>query len=279
MSATSKRASRSFGGFFDLPALKAQLAELEARMAANGFWDDAQAAQKVIGEANAIRAKLDPLKELEQKIADLKTLKELVIEDASDAAAKEFQAEFDAVAKSLDALELRVLARRPDGPQQRHHHAPLGRGRHRGVRLGQHAPAHVPAFRGKIGLQDRDARHPARRRGGDQLGHAAGQRRVRLWPAQGRARRPPARAHLAVQLGGQAADLVRVARRDRRGRRQHRHQGRGKGHSRGRLSLGRSGRAGGQHDRLGGAASRTFRAASSSPARTSGRRSRTAPRR
>jgi peptide chain release factor 2 len=60
--------------------------------------------------------KLDPLKDLEQKIADLKTLKELVIEDAGDAAAKEFQAEFDAVAKSLDALELRVLL---GGPMDR----------------------------------------------------------------------------------------------------------------------------------------------------------------
>jgi len=116
MSATSKRASRSFGGFFDLPALKTQLADCEAKMADGKFWDNAQAAQKVIGEANAIRAKLDPLKELDQKIADLNTLKELVLEDASDQAAKEFQGEFDAVAKSLDALELRVLL---GGPMDR----------------------------------------------------------------------------------------------------------------------------------------------------------------
>jgi peptide chain release factor 2 len=85
-------------------------------MAANGFWDDPQAAQKVIGEANAIRAKLDPLKDLDQKIADLKTLRELVIEDAGEQAAKEFQAEFDAAAKALDALELRVLL---GGPMDR----------------------------------------------------------------------------------------------------------------------------------------------------------------
>jgi peptide chain release factor 2 len=112
----SSRASRSFGGFFDLPALKAQLAGHEERMAEGNFWDNAQAAQKVIGEANAIRAKLDPLKDLEQKIADLQTLKELVLEDASDAAAKEFQAEFDAVEKALGALELRVLL---GGPMDR----------------------------------------------------------------------------------------------------------------------------------------------------------------
>jgi len=116
MSATSRRASRSSGGFFDLPALKVQLTALEAQMADGKFWDNAQAAQKVIGEANAIRAKLDPLKELEQKIDDLRTLKELVLEDASDQAAREFQTEFDAVAKSLDALELRVLL---GGPMDR----------------------------------------------------------------------------------------------------------------------------------------------------------------
>jgi peptide chain release factor 2 len=114
--ATSKRVSRSFGGFFDLPALKTQLAECEAKMADGKFWDNAQAAQKVIGEANAIKARLDPLKDLEQKIADLNTLKELVIEDTSDQAAKEFQTEFDTVAKSLDALELRVLL---GGPMDR----------------------------------------------------------------------------------------------------------------------------------------------------------------
>ena len=104
-----RRAWRSSGGFFDLPTLKNQLAEFELRMAEGNFWDNAQAAQKVIGEANAIRSKLDPLKDLEQKTADLNTLKELVQEDSSDAAAKEFQAEYDEVAKGLNALELRVL--------------------------------------------------------------------------------------------------------------------------------------------------------------------------
>jgi peptide chain release factor 2 len=107
---------RSSGGFFDVAALKKQLADYEVRMAAADFWNDAQAAQKLIGEANAIRAKLDPLKDLDQKVADLKTLKELVLEDAGDAAIKEFEGEFAAVAKTLDALEMRVLL---GGPMDR----------------------------------------------------------------------------------------------------------------------------------------------------------------
>jgi peptide chain release factor 2 len=78
-------------------------------MADASFWDNASAAQKIIGEANAIRAKLDPLKELEGKVADLNTLKELVLEDGSDASVKEFEAEYAAAAKGINALELRVL--------------------------------------------------------------------------------------------------------------------------------------------------------------------------
>lgn len=78
-----------------------------------GFWDNTQAAQKLIGDANAIRAKLDPLKDLEQKVADLATLKELVLEDSSDHAVKEFNAEYDAAAKGLDSLEMLVLLAGP----------------------------------------------------------------------------------------------------------------------------------------------------------------------
>jgi peptide chain release factor 2 len=85
-------------------------------MAEAGFWDDPQKAQKTIGEANAIKAKLDPLQSLDQKIADLKTLLELTVEDASDKAVRELQAEFDGVAKELDALEMRVLL---GGPMDR----------------------------------------------------------------------------------------------------------------------------------------------------------------
>jgi peptide chain release factor 2 len=78
-------------------------------MAEPKFWDDSQAAQKVIGEANAIKGKLEPLKQLEGKVDDLKTLKELTLEDASDHAAAEFEAEYAATEKQLGALEIRVL--------------------------------------------------------------------------------------------------------------------------------------------------------------------------
>ena len=85
-------------------------------MSENAFWDDPQKAQKTIGEANAIKSKLDPLQSLDGKVADLKTLLELTIEDASDQAVRELQAEYNSVAKELDALEMRVLL---GGPMDR----------------------------------------------------------------------------------------------------------------------------------------------------------------
>ena len=78
-------------------------------MAGPDFWNDSQAAQKVIGEANAIKSKVEPLQELEIKVADLKTLKELTLEDGSDQTAKEFESEFHAIEKPLNELELRCL--------------------------------------------------------------------------------------------------------------------------------------------------------------------------
>ena len=85
-------------------------------MTDEAFWNDSTAAQKLIGEGNAIRAKLDPLKEIEGRVEDLKTLRELALEDGSDQAATEFQTDFDAATKALDELELRVLL---SGPMDR----------------------------------------------------------------------------------------------------------------------------------------------------------------
>ena len=85
-------------------------------MTDESFWNDSTAAQKLIGEANAIRAKLDPLKDLEGRVDDLKTLRELALEDGSDQAATEFQADLNAATRTLDELELRVLL---SGPMDR----------------------------------------------------------------------------------------------------------------------------------------------------------------
>ena len=54
-----------------------RLAELEAQMTRDGFWNNNEAAQKVIGEVNDIRGKLDPLARFGKQVEDLQVMLEL----------------------------------------------------------------------------------------------------------------------------------------------------------------------------------------------------------
>lgn len=78
-------------------------------MADGNFWNDQEAAQKTIAEANGIKAKLVPLQEAEQKVEDLAVLEELVAEDSSEENLKELEAEKVATQKLLGKLEIRIL--------------------------------------------------------------------------------------------------------------------------------------------------------------------------
>src|ERR1017187_2287089 len=59
---------RTCGGFFDVPRLTQRLAELEAQMTVETFWNNQEAAQKVIAETNDIPGKIDPLARFDQQI-------------------------------------------------------------------------------------------------------------------------------------------------------------------------------------------------------------------
>ena len=75
-----------------------------------GFWDEQQAAQKVIAEANRIKAMIHPVRAFRAELDDLAALLELVDESGSDPDAETYQQEvIDTVAllqQKLDALEL-----------------------------------------------------------------------------------------------------------------------------------------------------------------------------
>ncbi|MGB0460121.1 MAG: peptide chain release factor 2 [Opitutales bacterium] len=83
--------------------------KLESRMAAPGFWDDQAAAQKVINEANRLKALVNPVKAFSDELADLQAMLELVDESGADEAAEyadEIVASLAALLPKLDALEL-----------------------------------------------------------------------------------------------------------------------------------------------------------------------------
>jgi peptide chain release factor 2 len=100
--------------FLDPEKLNRRLAEIEARMAEGDFWNDSKKAQTLIAESNQIKAKLNPAKELENRVADLKALSDLAAEDPGDAAMqKELDAEAKAAEDALSAFELKVLLSDP----------------------------------------------------------------------------------------------------------------------------------------------------------------------
>ena len=71
-------------------------------MAAPDFWTDTGKAQKVSAEATSIRRKMEQMRDLEKRIADLPVHQELAEEDGSEAARKEFAEEMQKALAQLD---------------------------------------------------------------------------------------------------------------------------------------------------------------------------------
>ena len=78
-------------------------------MSAPNFWDNQEAAQKVVAELKLLRAVIDPVTALSRQMEDLKTLHELAVEGSDQATLAEAAAEAEKVAAALDGLELRTL--------------------------------------------------------------------------------------------------------------------------------------------------------------------------
>jgi peptide chain release factor 2 len=99
-----------------LAALQSQLGEIEAAMAAPGFWDNKEEAQKKAGQVSVLKSKIAPLRELETRLEDLPIVIELALESGGADDAQDALKEFEAASDQLAALELKVLM---NGPHDR----------------------------------------------------------------------------------------------------------------------------------------------------------------
>ncbi len=70
------------GGFFDAPGKQAQLDKLEAEISKQGFWDDSDKAQKIMGRRSRIEKALQQQKDFETGVSDADVLFEFAAEDA-----------------------------------------------------------------------------------------------------------------------------------------------------------------------------------------------------
>nr|WP_233713441.1 peptide chain release factor 2 [Lederbergia citri] len=102
-----------FRGLFDLDEKETRIAELDERMLEPGFWDDQQAAQTVINEANSLKDLVGEYKELLETQENLELTHELVKEENDPDLEKELESELQELITRLNDFELQLLLSEP----------------------------------------------------------------------------------------------------------------------------------------------------------------------
>ncbi|MFC6294540.1 peptide chain release factor 2 [Lactiplantibacillus daoliensis] len=105
-----------FRGSLDLDALNEGIQENEARMAEPGFWDDQNAAQKVIDDNNELKGKFDAYQQLADEVGDLAVAYELLTEEPDAEMQAEFETDLTKAQHDLQQYRLNLLL---DGPYDR----------------------------------------------------------------------------------------------------------------------------------------------------------------
>jgi peptide chain release factor 2 len=104
---------RNLGGLFDLDVKKARIHELEHDMTAPGFWDDQNAAQTVINEANGLKGFVNSFEEIVTRHEDLEVTYELAKEENDAELLAELEEELDSLKKHINDFELQMLLSEP----------------------------------------------------------------------------------------------------------------------------------------------------------------------
>jgi peptide chain release factor 2 len=93
----------------DLPAMKTQLAELEAEASAPDLWDDQENAQKVTSRLSFVQGEIRKVEALRGRLDDLPILFELAESENDAAAQADALRELDSVEAAVAELEVRTL--------------------------------------------------------------------------------------------------------------------------------------------------------------------------
>ncbi len=105
--------SQTLGGLFDLETMEVRIAELENQMLDPNFWNDQQAAQKVINESNGLKEVYNAFHKLEEEQENLEVSLELLREEADADLQNELEAELMTFVKELDEFELKLMLSDP----------------------------------------------------------------------------------------------------------------------------------------------------------------------
>ncbi len=104
------------GGIFDVDGKRKEIAVLEEKMAADGFWNDQKAAQGIISESNKLKRVVIGLTDFNAKFEDSKAMEELLEEEGVDEnseEAVELQKSAELLKEELDDLEIQCYLKGP----------------------------------------------------------------------------------------------------------------------------------------------------------------------
>lgn len=101
------------GGLFDLDSLEADIAEAEDQMTVPGFWDDSEAAQKVISEANILKDKFQQFHKLHEEQEELDVLFEMQQDEFDEETQVELVERTGHLKEKLATYELAQLLKDP----------------------------------------------------------------------------------------------------------------------------------------------------------------------
>ena len=93
----------------DPAGMKAKLENMEAKITEDGFWNDPEAAQKVMKEKKSLEDKLAELDQYRSLLEDLELMIDMAEEGEDEALAAEAEETFRQLEKDLEALRLRTL--------------------------------------------------------------------------------------------------------------------------------------------------------------------------
>ncbi|USQ69400.1 peptide chain release factor 2 [Companilactobacillus allii] len=101
------------GGLFDLDGLEEAIAENEAKMGDNDFWNDHEKAQKVIDANNDLKEKYDNFKQLDESFENLQVLAELYQDDPEEELIVQLENDTTTLEKQMQSYELTMLLSQP----------------------------------------------------------------------------------------------------------------------------------------------------------------------
>ncbi|WP_249292230.1 peptide chain release factor 2 [Metabacillus flavus] len=109
---TAKRLA-AFRGLFDLDSKEARIQELDEEMAHPAFWNDQNAAQVVINEANGLKDVVNQFQDMSESYENLTITHELLKEEPEDDLQEELASELKELTGKMNDFELQLLLSEP----------------------------------------------------------------------------------------------------------------------------------------------------------------------